>query len=238
VPEEQVELRVQRLAAAVVVQGEPLQDGKLIPQDELVPMLRPDVDELLALAEAPQVLQPDAPGEVLRGQLVGAADPAGADVVVRTVVQRQHAFSLQQLQLADSVVAEEAHQLVQQLGVVVDVEHDLVQPAELDERPGQHGRPADPVVRADAEDVAEDLPGGFHVAGGGVAVQFDAAGVEPGQVRRILHRGVPRVRPQRVGLRVLLAQAVVADPQHPADVEEVGNRMVVVDVLVVPDPPP
>ena len=106
---------------------------------------------------------------------------------------------------------------------------------EPDQRPRQHRGPARMVVRLDIEDIAENVGSGLDAAGGLGAVDADAPRMQAPQVGRGLDRGVPHVRAERVGARVRLGQAEVADLDHPPDRKPVGNGLVVVNVLAMPD---
>ncbi|MBM3278318.1 MAG: hypothetical protein FJY95_09565 [Candidatus Handelsmanbacteria bacterium] len=132
--EERVELAVLRLAAAVVHQAEAIHDRQLVLEHELFEQLGADPDALLRLPEAHHLLHPRRAAP--RGQQVGAGQPAGAPDELRATVAGKHPLPLVQLPLLQGVVAQEGHHPMHELGVIVQVQQELFETAQVDELAG------------------------------------------------------------------------------------------------------
>ena len=146
-----------RFAAAVANMPESLHDRHLIFEHELFVHPGRDGHGLLALGEAPQIPRARAAGVVLRRQLRGPSEPAGADVVA-LVIERIKSVLLQEAHHVHRPVAQESHQPADALGVVAQVHHELPQAAQLDQLARQSQRPIPARAHPRRKQVAESVP--------------------------------------------------------------------------------
>ena len=188
-----VDLPRQVLAASVGRQAERREDRPLVPEQELLVHFRRDKGEFLGGRIAPELAALDAVdvrggvGQLARVRhgLVLVCGQAPVPGGLRLLVRRQHA------------VAHEAHQLVQPVGVVGHVEHEVLDAAEIAQVGGEVGGPHSIRRRAvdvDRQYITDGLSQPVGVSGGGLFVDLMAGGAELPHVVELGDRvfGLPR----------------------------------------------
>ena len=82
-------------------------------------------------------------------------------------------------ELVEVVVPQETHEPVQKIGIVVHVQHHVVEADHVDEDPAQPVPPEAPSHLANLENVTEQVLAEFHLAVGGFVIDDDRPKVEP-----------------------------------------------------------
>ena len=150
---------VERLAAAVVDQPEPVEHGPLVRQHELRELVRADPRGLLRLAPGEQVAAPHAarrrsPGRAARPW------PRCRPSRVRSIgplLRPSRPSRSRKSSSRELLVAQERHQLVHEPRRVVQIEQERLEPAQHDQLPGQAAPDRAHSRGPHREDVAEQL---------------------------------------------------------------------------------
>ena len=146
-----------RFATAIIHQPEPVGNGFLVGEDELGEHIRRDADSFLRFRENPQILCPRRlPFAPIRGrQVIGEATASGAHVI-GAVVEGKDSFVFAEIDEAQLVVAQERHELVEFVGLVVHVKHQVFEPDQVDRFPREPHGPPEMAGDFDGHDAAKD----------------------------------------------------------------------------------